>query len=240
MDFINDISFEIGGKLVVLIEHQSTINPNMALRFLHYISEIYKTIIDSKNLYSTRKVKIPWPEFFVLYNGTEPYPDEVKLKLSDLFEKPYELGLPEKAFPLLELEVKVININEGRNEEILKRCKKLFEYSAFIAKKRSFYEELGKNEEAVTAAIKYCAKHGILKEFLEIHGREVLNMVITEWNTEDCIAVRCEEAREDALKEGREEGIGLGMEKQNQYVLELIQQGLTTEEIKLRLTHKEN
>jgi len=34
MDRINDISFEIGGKLVVLFEHQSTINPNIALRML--------------------------------------------------------------------------------------------------------------------------------------------------------------------------------------------------------------
>jgi len=37
MDLYNDISFEIAGKLVVLIEHQSTINPNMPLRFLLYI-----------------------------------------------------------------------------------------------------------------------------------------------------------------------------------------------------------
>jgi len=206
----------------------------MALRFLHYISEVYKTIIDSKTLYSTRKITIPWPEFFVLYNGTEPYPDEVKLKLSDLFEKTHELGLPEKSIPLLELEVKVININEGRNEVILNRCKKLAEYSAFVAKRRSLYKELGKNENAVTAAIKYCAKHDILKEFLEIHGREVLNMLITEWNTEDCITDRCEEAREDALKDG----IGLGIEKRDQYVLELIDQGLSTEEIKQRLTQK--
>ena len=38
MDRVNDISFEIGGKLVVLIEHQSTINPNIALRLLMYIA----------------------------------------------------------------------------------------------------------------------------------------------------------------------------------------------------------
>jgi hypothetical protein len=30
MERINDLSFEIGGKAVALIEHQSTINPNMA------------------------------------------------------------------------------------------------------------------------------------------------------------------------------------------------------------------
>lgn len=37
MNRVNDISFIIDGKFVVLIEHQSTINKNMPLRFLMYI-----------------------------------------------------------------------------------------------------------------------------------------------------------------------------------------------------------
>ena len=74
MDFINDVSFEIDGKLVVLIEHQSTINPNMALRLLMYIGRVYEKIIDEKNVYSGKPLKIPRPEFFVLYNGVEPIP----------------------------------------------------------------------------------------------------------------------------------------------------------------------
>ncbi|MDR2588425.1 MAG: Rpn family recombination-promoting nuclease/putative transposase, partial [Spirochaetales bacterium] len=49
MDRVNDISFEIEGKLVVLIEHQSSINPNMALRLLMYITRIYEKIVESKN-----------------------------------------------------------------------------------------------------------------------------------------------------------------------------------------------
>ena len=38
MDWLNDISFMIGDKLVVLIEHQSSINENMPLRALIYIA----------------------------------------------------------------------------------------------------------------------------------------------------------------------------------------------------------
>jgi len=68
-----------------------------------------------KNLYSGKCLTIPWPEFYVLYNGEKPYPEKSVLRLSDLFEKPQDLGLPQKANPLLELEVKVININEGKN-----------------------------------------------------------------------------------------------------------------------------
>ena len=178
MDLFNDISFEIGGKLVVLIEHQSTINPNMALRMFFYISKVLEKTIKRKGLYTGKPLSIPWPEFYVLYNGRKPYPDETILKLSELFKKPEELGIPEKNTPLLELEVKVLNINEGKNEDIVKRCRKLSEYSAFIARVYEYLEETNDIEKAIEEAIKYCQKHDILKEFLEIHGSEVLNMLL--------------------------------------------------------------
>jgi len=227
MDLFNDISFEIGGKLVVLIEHQSTLNPNMALRLLLYISEIYEAMLDGTTIYSTTSVSIPWPEFFVLYNGKDDFPDEKIVRLSDLFQKPHELGLPEKIKPLLELEAKVININEGRNEAILNRCKKLQEYSAFIAKAHAFWKELGDLEKGIKTAIKYCRKHGILEEFLEKNAREVLSMLHMEWNLEDAVAY--------ARKEEHEKGLKKGCEKRDQYVIDLIDQGLTPEEIKQRL-----
>jgi len=194
MDLFNDISFEIGGKLVVLIEHQSTINPNMALRLLMYIARVYEKTIEGKNIYSSKELLIPRPEFFVLYNGTAPYPDDNILRLSEMFEKTQELGIPEKN--VLELEVKVININEGKNKEIVERCKKLAEYSAFIAKVREFELELGNRKEAIKKAVKYCQKHDILKEFLELHATEVLSMLMTEWNWGDALAVRFEEGQE--------------------------------------------
>ncbi|MCL2179834.1 MAG: Rpn family recombination-promoting nuclease/putative transposase [Treponema sp.] len=201
MDFNNDISFEIGGRLVVLIEHQSTINPNMALRFYMYHSRILEKIIENKNMYAEKKLSIPWPEFYVLYNGEKPYPDEKILKLSDLFDRPHDLGLPENAYPLLELEVKVLNINEGRNADIVNRCKELSEYSAFVSVERAFRKESKDRMEAINETVKYCHKHGILKEFLEKHGSEVLGMVLEEWNLEDAKEVWREEAREEERKE---------------------------------------
>ena len=198
MDFINDISFEIGGKLVVLIEHQSTINPNMALRLLMYIGRIYEKITEGRNVYSRKPLKIPQPEFFVLYNGTDPFPDIEMYRLSDSFEKLKSLGLEETDFPALELVVKVININEGRNQGIVDRCKRLAEYGVFVAKVRIFEKELGSREEAVKEAIKYCQEYDILREFLELHAGEVLSMLFTEFNLDDALAVRWEEGREEA------------------------------------------
>ena len=68
MGQINDLSFTVDNRLVVLIEHQSTINPNMPLRLLMYIAHIYEKIIDRNKLYKTKLEKIPAPEFIVLYN----------------------------------------------------------------------------------------------------------------------------------------------------------------------------
>ncbi len=223
MDFNNDISFEIGGKLVVLIEHQSTINPNIALRLLIYITRILEKKTKGSTLYSKKRLTIPSPEFFVLYNGTDPFPDNDVTRLSDLFADTQDLGLPEQARPLLELEVKIVNINEGKNVEVVNRCRKLVEYSVFVEKARHFCKELGNLEKAMKATIKYCEKHDILKEYLEIHGSEVLNMLLEEWNMEDAIAY------------AREEGMELGVEKGQKYVLDLLNQGLSAEEIKQRL-----
>jgi len=200
MDKVNDISFEIGGKLVVLIEHQSTINPNMALRLLMYIARIYEKIIDRKNIYSVRFQPLPRPEFFVLYNGTAEYPDETILKLSDAFESTVSLGLPEKAVPALELLVKVINIKYGRNEIITKRCKTLASYSAFVGKVQEYEKQNPVLEEAVKKAVQYCVDHDILKEFLEQNSSEVMNMLILDWNMEDALAVRYEEGKEEVAR----------------------------------------
>jgi predicted transposase/invertase (TIGR01784 family) len=201
MDKVNDISFVIGGKLVILIEHQSSVNPNMALRLLIYIARIYEKIIGDKNIYSSKLIRIPQPEFFVLYNGVSPYPDAEVLKLSDAFEKRETLGIPEKEIPVLELAVKVININEGRNESIAKRCETLGGYTRFIGKVREYEKESGSLEEGIRRAIKYCREHNVLREFLEENGTEVINMLMTEWNWDDALAVRYEEGREERQDE---------------------------------------
>jgi predicted transposase/invertase (TIGR01784 family) len=219
---INDISFEIAEKLIILIEHQSTINPNMALRLLLYLAKMYEKKLKDKNLYGSKLIKIPRPEFWVLYNGTEPYPERQTLRLSDAFEAVKELGISEKT--ALELEVQVININEGQNEAIVRRCKTLAQYSAFIDKVRSFTKELGDREEGMKAAIRYCCEHDILGEFLENHAGEVMNMLLEEYTVEDAIAIM----RNDILEEGLEKGLEQGREEGAKNLFEF---GMSPEQI---------
>lgn len=88
----NDISFLLDSRLT-LYEHQSTYNPNLPLRYLMYIADLHSNMVRDANLYSSRALSIPTPEFIIFYNGDEMQPDRQELKLSDLFEVQEELKL---------------------------------------------------------------------------------------------------------------------------------------------------
>ena len=48
--YTSDISFDVGGKLIVFGEHQSTINENMPLRNLLYIGRAYEQLVPVEDL----------------------------------------------------------------------------------------------------------------------------------------------------------------------------------------------
>jgi predicted transposase/invertase (TIGR01784 family) len=226
-DQINDVSFTIDNRLVVLIEHQSTINDNIPLRLLMYVARIYEKIVNRKKLYQAKLEKIPSPEFIVLYNGKYKYPDYSELKLSDAFKNVEGLKLTDSNAIPLELIVQVYNVNYGHNTEILKRCETLDNYSIFMSKIREYKKKKKSLEKAVKNAIEYCIEKNILKDFLETHSSEVLNMLLTEWNQDEAIEVAREEALEEGLEQGREEG--------REEILKLFERGLSIEEIKEKL-----
>jgi hypothetical protein len=236
MKQINDISFTINDRVVVLIEHQSTINNNMPVRFLMYIGRVYEKIIDDKKRYQSKLVKIPAPEFIVLYDGEAPYPDYKELKLSLAFKDAEGLKQPDA--PQLELTAKVYNINQGRNADILNKSKTLYGYSVFTGKAAE-YRKKKPLEEAVKDAIKYCIGNGILKDFFKDHGSEVYNMLMGEWNMDDAKEVWQEEAFEDGMEEGLERGLTQGMEKGREEgkaeIIALLEKGVSLEEIKKQM-----
>jgi predicted transposase/invertase (TIGR01784 family) len=201
----NDVSFLIDNRLVVLIEHQSTINENMPLRLLEYIEHIYEKTVDPEKKYQKNMIKIPRPEFIVLYNGLDEYPDYSELKLSDMFIDVESLKQTSFEKIPLELIIKVFNINHGHNPEILKKCKTLDNYSFFIDKIREYLKNKKTLEEAVTLAVEYCKKKNILKKYLQENSSEVFNMIFGEYDREMDIAVNRREAWEDGHEEGRAE-----------------------------------
>ena len=201
MSFYNDVSYLVDNKMIILAEHQSTINPNMPIRCLEYVVRLYERILDAQERYARSLIKIPTPEFYVFYNGQEEYPTETVLHLSDAFmTKPEHIPL--------ELEVKVLNINEHKGNWILQSCKPLAEYSIFVETVRRNIER--DKEHGFENAIKECIQNGILKEYLQRKSKEVINMLIAEYDYATDIAVQRAEERKIAYTEGKSFGIAEG------------------------------
>ncbi len=113
-------------------------------------------------------MEIPYPEFYVFYNGEEAYPVSKTLRLSEAFKV--------KDAPVnLELKVEVININTEKHSQILGKCRPLEEYSRFVEIVRR-HVAADKNT-GFKKAIEECVKNGILKEYLGRKTREVMNML---------------------------------------------------------------
>ena len=197
MSFANDVSYLVDNKIIVLAEHQSTINPNMPIRCLEYVARLYEQFYKSKEKYSRKQLAIPTPEFYIFYNGKQPYTTNSVLKLSDSFTQTHD----EYA---LELSVKVVNINYDKASEILKLCKPLKQYSLFVdAVRRNIAVD---KEHGFEKAIKECIQNDILREYLQRKSKEVLNMLIGEYDYDTDIAVQREESFDMGLAEGEARG----------------------------------
>ena len=61
----NDVSFIVAKRHVLLTEHQSTLNANMPLRLLMYLSEIYRRYVDHDAVYKKELLPLPAPKFYV-------------------------------------------------------------------------------------------------------------------------------------------------------------------------------
>ena len=193
----NDISCLYRNRFLVIIEHQTSINENMPLRMLFYVAELLRQHVEpfKKFLYKPKVLKLPHPEFFVLYNGKNFEEEFREMKLSDAFDGKINF----------ELVVKCYNINFGMNEKIISDSKNLQEYCFFVErveKNRSAGMDL---KSSVFEAAKYCIEHDVMSEYLIKKKGEFSSMFGFEYNAE--------EAREALAEYYREEGMEKGMKQ---------------------------
>lgn len=194
--FNNDVSWEIDGKLIVLVEHQSTINENMPFRCLEYVTRIYEGIVPVKKRYAERVCKIPNPDFYVVYFGKDSLPLKQELRLSDAFYK--------KDASNLELVVKVRNCTNPDLLPVTKNCDILKQYCQFVELVEQNYNRRNL-QRGFRKAIDQAIKKGILSDYLDRKNREVTNMLCAKYDYKMDIAVKQEEAREDGILIGKQQ-----------------------------------
>ena len=108
----------------------------------------------------------------------------------------------------------MLNINLGKNRELMKKCRTLREYCMFVERIRGYAKEL-EIAEAVERTVTECIREDILADFLSAQRAEVIAMSIFEYNKEEMKKIRADEFRigKDA---GKTEG-------KAEYVLDLLE-----------------
>ena len=195
MKMRNDAAFVIDSTLN-LYEQQASVNPNMPLRDLYYVTEELKKIAPPGRLHRTTKVKIPASHFVMFYNGAAKQPERMTYRLSELFFR-------EEKAPGLELVVTAVNINPGCSQELLDKCESLRGYMAFVEKVRVKLAAEVKLEEAVRQSVNECISENILEDFFREHREEIVEMGIFEFDQE----LHDRVLREDGEAIGIEKGI---------------------------------
>ena len=191
MGMRNDTSFMIS-DIMSVYEHQSTYNPNMPLRLLGYVDELYSGYISRNKLnkYGSKLIHLPVPKLVVFYNGRAEKDDEVILRLTDSFDERH------RADADIEVRVRMLNINHGRNKELMDKCKPLAEYAWFIGEIRNHL----KSHDMFTSvkmAIEAMPGNFVLKGFRRDHLKEVEGMLDREYNEAEIKELFKEEGREE-------------------------------------------
>ena len=196
----NDAAFIVDTDINIY-EHQSSVNPNMPLRALIYFMAIVHSIINKKDLLSSRLIEIPTPHFAVFYNGRENRPEKEIFKLSSAYSKPAEE-------PELELICTVYNINPDKDKELLRKCEVLNGYTSFVELVRK--NEAEGLENPIEKAIDYCVNNHILEKFFKERYAEVLKSMAIDMTFERRVELIREEEKEYGRKEGHKEGLQEG------------------------------
>lgn len=235
MGMKNDVSFIISNMLNIF-EQQSTFNPNMPVRMLMYAGRLYDKYIhlNHKNIYGHSLVHLPVPKLIVFYNGTDEREDTV-LKLSSSFQP--ENGTPDDTAEYdIEVRVRMICINYGQNQKLMKKCQPLTEYAWFIdrIRKNTVFMDI---EAAVDKALLDMPDSFLIRQCLTANRTEVKNMCITEYNEAETLkmfeaeylAKGRREGRREGRKEGRREGRREGENRLGKLMELLLAKGLTQE-----------
>ena len=196
----------------------------MPLRGLMYFAQLYQQHISKQNrdIYSSTLLKIPTPQFIVIYNGSKETADVEKLKLSDAFEVPKNDGE-------FEWTATLVNINKGHNESLLSKCKPLNDYATYIERIKANIKQGLSKEEAVDEAMDFAIKNNMLNGFFQNQKMEVMNMSLTEFNQEEYDRNRYDEGKEAGFIETAKSAIAMGLS--DEQIVKLT--GLSLNEVEL-------
>ena len=194
----NDFGMTVRDKVLILLEAQSTWSVNIIVRILFYLTHTWNRHLETtkQNRYSSTKVTLPKPEFYVLYTGErKTHPEWLHLS-KEFFEEKNEY---------LEVSVKVL-YGEGETDIL----------SQYVMFTKVYQEQVklhGKTREAILETIRICKDSNVLKEYLEAREKEVIDIMMSLFDQEKAVEQFGYEKMKEGEAKGRLEGIQQGIQE---------------------------
>lgn len=182
----NDLCFTAGGRLILMLEAQSTWSVNVIIRMFIYLAQTYHEYFkgNSTNLYGSKKAVMPEPELYVVYTGDRKKQQEY-------------ISLSEEYFggKNTDIELKAKVIYSGKGNDILEQ------YIKFTKVYNGQVEEHGRTKKAVIETIRICKNENLLKEYLESREKEVVGIMMALFDQEEVFDTYVKSERREAAKE---------------------------------------
>ena len=191
----NDLGFIVNNKLMILIEAQSTWTMNILVRVLLYLAQSYHEYFyrTSQNYYTSKKLKMPKPELYVIYTGNRG-------------QKPEQISLSQEFFDNadIDIEVKAKVIYESNKDDIINQ------YIIFCKVFNEQTKQHGMVQKAVTETIRLCKDRNVLSEYLAKREKEVVTIMMSLFDDEQIMKSFIKSERHDAERETAERLIKKG------------------------------
>lgn len=183
----NDLGFMVRGKMILLIEAQSSWSINIVIRMLMYLMQEYQDYIKANNLnlYGTRKIELPVPELYVIYTGDKQNVPAIISVRKDLF------GGQQVPF-----DAEVTVITDGQKGTII------YEYVTFTKVYNEQYRLYGATKQTVEETLRICKDRNILRDYLSKHETEVVDIMMLLFDDEYNAKAYGAERYKDGMAQG--------------------------------------
>ena len=186
--YYNDVGFQIGEKIVILVEQQSSWSINIVVRCLLYLAQTYQEYFEStkQNVYGSKKLELPKPEMYVIFTGNR------KMRPEYLYLSKEFFGGDDSV-----LDVKVKMIYDGKEGDIINQ------YVAFTKIYNEQVKLHGRTREAVLETIRICKDQNVLSEYLSSREKEVVDIMMTLFNEEYILKTYVESREKEAFEKAK-------------------------------------
>ena len=187
----NDLALMVRDKLIIFVEAQSTWSINILVRLLLYLSATYHDyIVENKfNVYGSKKINIPEPEFYVIYTGSRKIDKDIISLRQDFWHN---------SNAKLDITARVI-YSENKSDII-------GQYIIFAHVLEEQIKIHGRTMEAANNTIRICQNNEILREYLESRKKEVITTMMLLFDQDYATEMYGNEREQEGEKKGKIEG----------------------------------